>query len=88
MPCRSAIRRIGFVEREPLDLAEKLDAVARHAATEAVVKTPLLADVEARRLFLVKRAEAEVTPAAALELDPLADDLDDASFPPHPVDGV
>jgi hypothetical protein len=36
----------------------------------------------------VERAEPEVTAASAFEFYSFTDDLDDASFPPHPVDGV
>src|SRR5258708_15700887 len=77
----------GVDEREPVRLAHELDRVAGSAASEAVIKPAILVHVEAGRLLLVERAQADVRATAQGELHAFADDGDDSRFASHAVDG-
>ena len=80
---------------ERLDGLGKLEVVVRHqeadrravrAAAEAVVEALRRADRERRRLLAVKRAEAFVVAAGALQRDAGADHLDDVGSGDELVD--
>jgi hypothetical protein len=70
-------RTYGLYEVEPLRLLDELEDVARSMATEAMIEAALGVDVKARRFLFVKRTQTREAAAAPLQLDRLADQLDD-----------
>ena len=78
----------GFDEVEPLGLLHELDRVAGRVTAEAMIEAALRVHVEARRLLLVKGAEADEASTALRELHALADDLDDVRVAPHAVESL
>jgi hypothetical protein len=82
-------RAYGLRERIALDLLEEAKRVAALLAAEAMVEARVRIDIEARRLLLVKRTEADEPPSPLLEgRDALGDDGDKIRAVAHERDRV